>query len=157
MLSKVILIRHGIAQSIWVAGSDDARELTHAGRESLLAAYPEFLADGSIDPSDVTILASRATRTRQTAGIVAQILGVPEDSVVIASSLSHNASPQPILQDILACDSGTVIAVGHNPSIEDAASCLQGRMRGMSCGEAVCYDVTGRRDRASVLWDCRPR
>lgn len=158
LADRVVLVRHGMAELISATGTDDGRCLTGRGRAALIKGYPQFfpsLMEGDDVPS-VKVMASSAVRTRQTAEVICDVLGLPSDGIEISRALT--AQDDAAIEDEIRQEEGTVVAVGHSPSMDEVASRMSGRMRTMLRGEALCLDMAGGRNgRGTVLWDCRPR
>lgn len=158
MADKVILVRHGIAEMRTSIVSDDQRKLTARGKELLLEHYPTVfpsLLEGASADS-ISIMASSAVRTMQTAEIICDVLGVPRSRIFKSHALTVQDEYR--AEDEIRAMEGTVIAVGHSPSLDELASRMSGRMRMMMRGEALCLDMTKNRGRTgTVEWDCRPR
>lgn len=155
MPKKVILVRHGQAEDRSSLVPDGQRRLTTEGLEAIERAYSAYFCDVAGQGEEVTVLASAALRTMQTARVVCRVLGVDEDDIVNLGALT-NQNAEWVINDIFSRD-GVVVAVGHSPSIDEVASELSGRLRMMACGEALCLDAEGRYRRMPVLWDCTPR
>lgn len=153
MPEKIVFVRHGIAEVRSATGSDHDRKLLAQGVELLEKAYPEYFPQLLDDGLPITVLASEAVRTQQTAQIICDVLGVPYDSIVNSRALT--AQNRTAIRDEVRQAEGIVVAVGHHPSVDDVMSEMSGRMRTMLRGEAVCLDTSGRR--AKVVWDCKPR
>lgn len=113
------IMRHGQAEPS--SSSDRARELTGPGRREV-SAVARGLREriGSVD----RILCSPYTRTRQTAGLLAD--GMHLDSSVIepVESLASGGSAQDALDWLTAHVQGDVIVVGHMPMVAELATML---------------------------------
>ena len=155
MAKKIVLVRHGQAEPARPMTGDAGRKLTLGGRQMLERAYPEAFSQFGADGAPVEIWTSSSARTRQTAAVIAGVLGISEDDIFLSGPLTKRDARR-TTEELLACGH-TVIAVGHHPSIDDVASELTGRMRTMARGEALCLDARGGRRRMRVLWDCTPR
>ena len=156
MADKVVLVRHGIAEDRFGLVPDSKRQLTGWGREILEREYPKVfpsLTEGYAVES-IVVLASATERTVQTAEVICDILGKPRES--IRQSMALTRQDIDTISDEIRETDGTVIAVGHSPSIDEVASRMSGRMRLMLRGEALCIDMTGG-GRATVMWDMCPR
>ena len=146
MADTVVLVRHGKAESGGTLLPDTARRLTEKGAALLRSWYPdafEQLLDGEHGAEGISIWASPAVRTMETAAIVCEVLDIPVSSIERADELYYQDTDA-ILGAICNDTSRILIVVGHNPSIEEAASELTGRVREMAKGD-------------TVLWDVRPR
>ena len=160
MADTVVLVRHGKAESGGRLLPDAARKLTEKGKKLLREAYPsafEQLLDEEHGSEGISIWASPADRTMETAAIICEALGIPENAIERADEL-YSQNTAAILNAILADTSRILIVVGHIPSMEDVASSLTGRLLDMAKGEALCLDMASRRDGAApILWDVVPR
>lgn len=160
MATKVVLVRHGIAEARTSVFDDFSRKLTRRGEEALEEYYrmPEFFpslaSDGEGDGT-IEVMASPATRTMQTAKVICSVLGMPEDSIVCLDTLWNQDVSG--IEEAIHSAKGTVVVVGHSPSMDDVASYFSGRLRMMMRGEALCIGLGIRGSRGTVLWDCRPR
>ena len=160
MADTVVLVRHGKAESGGTLLPDSARRLTEKGAALLRSWYPdafEQLLDGEHGAEGISIWASPAVRTMETAAIVCEVLDIPVSSIERADELYYQDTDA-ILGAICNDTSSILIVVGQNPSSEEAASELTGRVREMAKGEALCLDMAVRSDgKPTVLWDVRPR
>jgi phosphohistidine phosphatase SixA/CHAD domain-containing protein len=125
MAELVVLVRHAKAQDRSEAIDDPKRELTEAGKRSCHAAMGRLPGLMAIGPkpgkgSDkVSIWTSEALRARQTAEIAADVLGVDSRRIAVKDALT-TGSADALLSE-LAATSGIVVAVGHNPFLEELA------------------------------------
>jgi phosphohistidine phosphatase len=122
-MKTLYLLRH--AKSSWdEKGLDDIeRELAGRGRKAA-AKIGAYMLEHEMLPD--VVLCSPATRASQTCTIVAQALGI-EDRVRVEPSL-YPGSAEAIVDALRALreDTESVLVVGHNPSMEDAATGLGG-------------------------------
>jgi len=111
-------MRHAHAEWPGYCGEDFDRPLT-----------PQGLADAAVSARDmreagqlpVRIIASPARRTRQTAEIVAQELGLPASAVQYIDAL-YNGSISALWRELQqASASGPVLLIAHNPGISGLA------------------------------------
>lgn len=121
------LLRHAKAASDAPSGGrDHERPLTARGRRdatalgSRLAEGPSVLGlDGT--PLPEVVVCSAAVRTRQTAGLVVEAMGVrlPLDSYLAL----YEADADETLQYVREIDEGaeSALVVGHNPAVYDLA------------------------------------
>ena len=132
-VKTLVLVRHGKAVPRKESGDDEMRRLTDAGKRALAATYPEtFRLLG--DAGDIEVWSSPAMRTFETAQIIVETLGV-----------SNPISCMPLLEGnkemffslLGRSEAKTVIAVGHNPMMEELAEELTGMRLSFSPG-AVC-------------------
>src|SRR5438128_2135765 len=119
---RIYLIRHGEAVSEDDAGSDRDRWLAPRGREHA-RVLGRLLREQNVAPD--AVLASPLPRAVQTAELVAtgiDYLG----HVATLRCLVPDAQPQVAAREILAAG-GSVIVVGHEPSISALGAHLLGR------------------------------
>ena len=109
---KLIIMRHG--QAAWSAPSDAQRPLTDYGRQEVRHTI-EQMAELGVD----RIVASPYLRAQQTAGIAAEVLKLPVDTL---EGITPDDSPVTAL-DLLP-DSGTVLVVSHMPLVGCLTSLL---------------------------------
>jgi phosphohistidine phosphatase len=137
-----MVLRHGKAEKDSPTGRDGDRPLAKRGRRQA-AHIGELLAEPLaplVRPG--VILSSRAERARDTAGIVAEALGMKvafEDAIALGNSTRDAL----VLVGKLAERGGPVLIVGHNPQFEDLVFALTGSEGGMSTGELVAIEVAG--------------
>ena len=122
-MRRVMLLRH--AKSEWSnpGGGDEGRPLNARGRESA-PLIGQYLAQSGLAPD--LILCSTATRTRQTCALVsAAFRKAPK---VIFKETLYLAEPDEIISLIQngAVETHTLMVVGHNPGIHQAAADLTG-------------------------------
>ena len=120
---KLYLIRHGIAEELDRAGGDDAaRALTREGA-SEVRQIAGILRERKVSPG--LIMTSPATRARQTAEIVAEVLKYPR-SPQETRELMYDRSIRDAARLIRAHrqQDDEVIAVGHEPHLSRLASLL---------------------------------
>lgn len=143
----LVVVRHAKAEA--TGPTDHERTLADAGRVAA-AELGRWLADAGLAPDHA--LVSDAARTLETWGELADAAGWDTDPEV--SSALYDASPDAAL-DLLRespADAGTVVVVGHNPTMgylaeilddgdgdDDAITALV--TRGFPTGAAVVLDV----------------
>ena len=136
---RLLLMRHAEA----VAGGshpDHERPLTDAGRRDA-AAMGRWLHDQRTVPD--AVLCSSALRARQTWEAVAA--AVPDAPAPSSSEAVYDAGPGEIL-DLLAeqpPEVGTVMVVGHNPTMAHLLAALTGENRGFPAGGIAVLDLAG--------------
>jgi phosphohistidine phosphatase len=136
MSHTVVLIRHAKAES-GEEGSDHERRLTSGGIATAQAAGT-WLA--TVVPQVDAVWCSSATRARQTWEAVAPAL-TGEPAVAFDRAL-YLAGADDVL-DHLATTEGTVVVVGHNPTLEAAFRVLSPeRSRGMRPAAVAVIEVT---------------
>jgi phosphohistidine phosphatase len=117
---QVILVRHAHAEWPDYDGRDFDRPLTTRGEADAHAAGRAIHAAG-ISPA--LVLASPARRTRQTAQILGEELGLAPDALRFVDSLYNaaGATLATVLRRHAANAGGIVMLVAHNPGVSDAA------------------------------------
>lgn len=113
-MKTIMLMRHSHASSDNSAFSDHERPLTSSGRTLALQTAQRLLEIGVPD----RILCSSATRTKETASILAAEL--PEDKTPEALDSLYLAPARDYpnaCADHLTNDDETVLIIGHNPGI----------------------------------------
>ncbi len=142
----LLLVRHGIAEESHPDG-DLARRLTAAGR----AVFERHAQDLALRVHITRVVASPATRARDSAEILAQALGVR--AVELRPDLAWPAvDAATILAAVKQLGPGVAI-VSHNPALADAVTRLIGRQArvGFSPGTAVALSP----DSSSTGWVLR--
>lgn len=147
MVSRLVLVRHGKAQERSGELTDRERQLTQAGRYALEARYPislQLLSDEEL--GEVQIWSSPALRALQTAEVIARTLGI--GGIEVKESLYAGSVDEFMAE--FANERGTVIAVGHNPFMEE----LYVRYGGMpqSMGTAAMASFAVRKSGACLEW-----
>jgi phosphohistidine phosphatase len=136
MSRTVVLIRHAKAES-GEEGSDHERRLTGAGIATAQAAGTWLAA---AVPQVDAVWCSSATRARQTWEAVAPVL-TGEPAVDFDRAL-YLAGVDDVL-DHLGSTEGTVVVVGHNPTLEAALGVMApDTSRGMRPGAVAVIEVT---------------
>lgn len=121
MVRTVVLVRHGKSESAQKGREDASRPLTAAGLRAIKATYPRTF--GLLEGADIHIWTSPYTRAFQTAEVVSEAVG---DGCIEGHYSLVRSDAREFLRDLLEASGETVIAVGHNPVIEDVADCLLG-------------------------------
>ena len=151
MIRKLVLIRHGDAESRRLGESDAERRLTKRGLKALQDAYPTTLASLKEDLDDLQVWSSEAVRARQTAEVACDALGLPHDAIEFHRSLY--AQDYDFFYGELEAAEGVVVAVGHIPFMEEVAGDFAKRMMSFTKGAVACFDVPdGRMSKAKLLW-----
>ncbi|MBP3893727.1 MAG: histidine phosphatase family protein [Atopobiaceae bacterium] len=151
MIRKLVLIRHGDAESRRLGETDAQRRLTARGLEALKRDYPARLAPLADDLADIHVWSSEAVRAEQTAQVVCDALGIPYEDIEFHKSLY--AQDYDYFYGELSAADGVVVAVGHIPFMEEVAADLTKRMMSFTKGAVVCVDVpTGSLAHAKLLW-----
>ena len=131
MVSKLVLVRHAKTQTRSLELADRDRQLTRAGRRSVEARFPVTLRlVEDVSAADLKVWSSPALRALQTAEVVARVLGI--DGIEVEESLYTQDAER--FEAELVEESGCVIAVGHNPFMEElcrwhgaGSICVRGR------------------------------
>jgi len=112
--SRLVLVRHGIAQERERPDlDDDYRALTDRGARRVIEAA-HGLARLKVKPR--LILTSPLIRSRQTAELIAQVLG-RRDRVAVVEWLKPQVEPRDLAGALNAQEVETLLAVGHNPNL----------------------------------------
>ena len=120
-MRRIVLLRHAKAVRPDQGLSDFDRPLDARGRDEAPRAG-QLLADVAVTP-DIALV-SAALRTRQTWDLIADL--VPARTVIVESDL-YLADAETWLDHLSAhADAETVLGVGHNPGLKDAADVLMG-------------------------------
>jgi phosphohistidine phosphatase SixA/CHAD domain-containing protein len=138
MVSRLVLVRHAKTQARGDGFADEKRELTAAGKRSIEARYPcnlKLLFE--LDSNDVRIWSSPATRALQTAEVVARVLGI--DGIETHEALYADAID--VFIEELAAAQGTVIAVGHNPFMEELYRRFSNTTQDMGTGAIASFAI----------------
>lgn len=129
MTDMLILMRHGKAQRPSEDMLDIERKLTESGKRSLAATLPASL--GLLPKSNmrIEVWSSPAARADQTARIMQKAckrhgVKAKEDVVVVDALWTQDSDA--FLDMVRQCEADCVIAVGHNPFIEDLTADLTG-------------------------------
>ena len=148
MVSRLVLVRHAKAKSRSAETTDEARKLAAAGKRSIDARYPLSLKLLSeLDPDELHIWSSPATRALQTAETVARVLGA--DGVETRETL-YSGSVDTFI-DELAQAQGTVIAVGHNPFMEELFCRFNHAGQHLGTGAIASFAIQGNDDDPSSV------
>jgi phosphohistidine phosphatase len=120
----VLLVRHAHADWPLYSGRDFDRTLTPRGEEDAARIAHAILAAGL---APTLVLASSARRTRQTAEILAQVLGLASDRLLLVDAL-YNAKASALEAALrqAARPGTTTLLVAHNPGISELARTLAG-------------------------------
>ncbi|MBQ9042361.1 MAG: CHAD domain-containing protein [Eggerthellaceae bacterium] len=162
MSDTLILMRHGKAQRPSDDLLDMERKLTEAGKRSLSATLPYSLGLLSAKGTSVQVWSSPAARAEQTARIMMKACkrhgaDVASDLVLVDALWSQDVDA--FLQMVGSCESDVVVAVGHNPFIEEVTAKLTGSHIDFATGGFAAIDMskeTASGDNASypgrLLW-----
>ena len=148
MSDTLILMRHGKAQRMTEDMLDIERKLTESGKRSLVATLPRSL--GMLQGGARAIVwSSPAARAEQTARIMQKAckrhgVKVSEDIVVVDALWTQDADA--FLALVRECEADCVIAVGHNPFIEDLTARLTGSRIDFATGGFAAIKLAGPED-----------
>lgn len=139
MVSRLVLIRHGKAEEQEAGLADAERQLTAAGLLGVEARYPVSFQLLPEDAQDLQVWSSPLRRAMETAGVVASVLDVP--AVKEHESLQSESVDRFLTE--LASENGTIVAVGHNPFMEELYERLSGNAQTMKPGAMACFGFDG--------------
>lgn len=150
MVELLVLMRHGAAEARPDDSDDISRGLTMTGRRSLKAMMPHVRSLIGLD-GDAVVWSSPAARARQTAAIVAHALGVKH--VETRQSL-YNQSIDAFFHELSSVDTRVVVAVGHNPFIEQTARRLDEDVPRFDEGAVAAFWLADGRSavRSGLVW-----
>lgn len=136
MVSKLVLVRHAKTQTHALELADRDRQLTRAGRRSIEARFPVTLRlVEDVPVADLKVWSSPALRALQTAEVIARVLGI--DGIEVKESLY--AQDVERFEAELVEETGCVIAVGHNPFMEELCGRLGGMLQSMKPGAMAAF------------------
>jgi phosphohistidine phosphatase len=147
-MTELYLLRHADAGNPdrW-AGEDAERPLSAKGQRQAarLAAHLRALAW-----APDSIVTSPKRRASDTAGVVADSLGVP---VRVDGRLAEGFG-LPELKELLAAEShaGRVLLVGHDPDFSDLASVLVGAAVQLRKGSLIRIDLDDAAETGVIRW-----
>lgn len=129
MTRRLLLLRHAHAEPHPVAGAarngDRGRPLALDGRGQLAGLAGALSAAGLVP--DV-VLCSSALRTQQTWQLLRAGLPGAQAAALVSSDALYDGGVETLVDLVRGApaDAGTVLVVGHNPTISQAASALAG-------------------------------
>lgn len=133
--TRIYLVRHARAEAT-NPGGDAARRITADGR----TAFETHVRNLKGSMAVTRVVASPFARCRETAQVLASLLGVRADSEVELSSGFSDA--RQILRIAARNGPGTAL-VGHNPELAGAVASLAGRALDFPPGAIAALDVVG--------------
>ncbi len=153
---ELYLMQHGTALSKEL---DEDRPLSPVGRDQLVKSAEAVKKLGiGLD----LIVASPATRSLQTAQIVAAQVGYPESAILQVNAVKPMARPEEVVEFLHEHeDKGSVLIAGHLPSLEKIAALLISH-RGEAAlafqnGGLTCIEIEEfTRPIAKLLWHLTP-
>jgi phosphohistidine phosphatase len=120
---RLVLMRHAKAEGS--AATDHARDLTGRGRRQSHAAGAR-MAEQAVVPE--LVLVSSATRARSTCTHVVEAMATGVETPVQVLDSLYDADADDVLAacaESVPAELTTVLVIGHNPTIADAAALLQ--------------------------------
>jgi phosphohistidine phosphatase len=150
-MQRLILLRHGKAETGSPTGADFDRVLTERGRRDSALTAEALAAAGFVPDLVLVSPAARAAQTWEAAR--AQF---PKAAVEVLRAL-YNAEPDAILAEAerAGADAGTVMVVAHNPGLHQLAVTLAQRGKdgpdrarlyaGFPTAAAAAFDLPARR------------
>lgn len=144
MASIVVLVRHGKAQSRDTDVEDFVRTLTEPGRRSLAATLPDALAPLADIPAyrngTTEIWSSAAYRSMETAEEVGRVLGI---SKIDRRKSLFEQHFNVFIKEAQEAEADVIVAVGHNPFMDQAAAKLCGVAVPFKTGAVGIFDISG--------------
>jgi phosphohistidine phosphatase len=121
-MKTLYIVRHAQAEDHYLYQRDFDRELTQQGVMKTIRVGKKLAAEGNIPE---IIIASPAVRTRHTAELLAENLGLPQSVILFEENL-YNASPRMLLHVVshIGDSYQKVMLVGHNPGVSYLAEWL---------------------------------
>jgi phosphohistidine phosphatase len=113
---ELYLMQHGSAFSKDV---DPDRPLSPVGREQIIKSAQAVRRMGlSFD----LVAASTKTRARQTAGIICELIGYPEDDILVTEMVKAGTGPSDTIEFLRSHkDKGALLVTGHLPNLPKVA------------------------------------
>jgi phosphohistidine phosphatase len=160
---RLILVRHAEAATLDSRQHqhDGQRELTPRGRV-IHARMAAALAH--VEPRAQRILTSPMVRTRETAEITADALGIPPGEIRACDALGDGFSKKGVLTELKRFpEESVVVVVGHAPTLGDLAAdwlhrgggvAIEFKKRAMLCLDFEGYPEAGG---AELLWLLTPK
>lgn len=153
---ELYLMQHGSAFSKDI---DPEEPLSPVGREQIIKSAQAVRRMGLA--FDV-VVASPKTRSQQTAGVVCELIGFPEENIVVTDKVKAMASPAESIEFLEQYkNQGAVLVAGHLPNLARVAGELLSPGHApaiqFSNGGLTRIDVWEERDKAPVLrWHLTP-
>lgn len=131
-MKQLLLVRHAKSDHVATGEKDIDRPLNRRGRGDvpvMAKRLAERLAEKGVDLPE-RVVASSASRTRETAELFAAHLGLSEDRIQLDPQI-YIAGESRLLQICRALDDDwdVVMLVGHNPAITDLLNLLCDNVR----------------------------
>ena len=149
----LVIMRHGKAQRPVEGLADIDRELTEAGKRALRATLPRAL---TLIPNDasVHIWSSPAVRADQTAQIVLRACkqaGIDVDPDIEYVDALWRQDIEAFRKRARTCNADIVLAVGHNPFVEEAVQELAGSLIDIATGGFAAIALSDENAQASDI------
>ena len=139
MAKTLVLVRHGKAQEAVEGLPDDDRALTSAGIRALEAWLPRSFALLELTSDDtLQVWTSPSLRAEQTAEGVAWVLDEPP---ILPCESLRSQDIEAFLAELSAASADCVVAVGHNPFMEEMAGILCGSKIPFSTGAVAAFEI----------------
>ena len=125
-MQRLILLRHGKAESVSGSGGDMTRALTDRGRRDS-ALMGRVLADAGMIPD--LVLVSEARRTRETwdeLSLAFPAARIEFDRALYLASADRLAHMVDASAELASC----LMIIGHNPGLHELAAVCAGRSHG---------------------------
>jgi phosphohistidine phosphatase len=115
LTTQLYVVRHAIAEDVADDGTDFSRRLTKKGRKRFERLVEKLVGDGmSID----LIATSPLVRTRETAEILADILGGKKrPPIEVVQALAPSSNWEVLVEWTVRQDAASVAWVGHAPCV----------------------------------------
>lgn len=142
MIKRLILVRHGKAQTLQPGQSDFDRELTDGAR-SVLGSVDGFMRSFYLldahSSSHATLWSSPAVRALQTAQSISVTLGGKLEPVEVESLWEQDEKT--FMEQLAATDADCLIAVGHIPFMNSMIERLTGVKLSLKPGGMASIDM----------------
>ncbi len=115
LTTQLYVVRHAVAEDVGEDGTDFSRRLTKKGRKRFERLVEQLAADGmAID----VIATSPLVRTRETAEIIAEVLGGKKrPSIEVVQALAPSSNWEALVEWTVRQDATSVAWVGHSPCV----------------------------------------
>lgn len=138
---KLHVMRHGPAEDEARTGRDADRALTRSGKERVHRVAETLVARGE---APAVIVSSPLVRARETAEIVAEVVGLGAGSVTLDRLLAPGGDEVALFARQLEAGLDRVLVVGHEPALSDVVLALVGTLppTGMEKAMVVGLELT---------------
>jgi phosphohistidine phosphatase len=148
---RLCFLRHGEADWPNWDKPDDERPLTKRGRKEM-KRVAKFLENLKFAPH--AIITSPLPRASQTAGIVADRLGI---KLQTEASLAHGFNLERLRRILGKVDAEFVVVVGHEPEFSEVIKELTGGTIKISKGGIALLEINRSRTSGELLWLFPPK